>query len=359
MTTAAGVCNDPLMDNGNNPPVLGVSGGAQLATQRGEVAIATLRPGDEAAVLGLTGFVRIAATAPLDVALPAVRIGKDAIELNEPRRDSVVAAGTLLVLVQEDGGPLLVRAEALVNAASIARAPNEAAGLWHMTLERSRRSAAGHGELVLLDGLRVATAAAVGVAAATGEQLRAVRTRLRARAQMLGAVPAAHQDVHLLVDGSRIDASDRGDGVWRFDLPGGGGAVMLCSASGVPAEIDVASSDERPLGLGIGRLTFDGKPIELEDGRLEDGWYGLERDGDTAWRWTDGQARLGIAGRGVLEVTIVRVMEIWATPATAQPLPPLPRPVAATAAEAAPADVAPGYVAPAAVSPPSRKRRGG
>ncbi len=68
------------------------------------------RPGDEAAALMPTGFVRTAATSPVGAAGAAVRLQQDAIGPDQPRRDTIVAVDTLLVLsedaLQVDGAQL-------------------------------------------------------------------------------------------------------------------------------------------------------------------------------------------------------------------------------------------------------------
>lgn len=135
-------------------------------------------------------------------------------------------------------------------------------------------------------------------------------------------MPAAHQDAHLLFDGARLDPERNHDGTWVFAVPDAAASIRLCSASGVLAEIDITNDDERVVGVGVGSLVFEGQPISLEDARLGAGWYSMETQDDTARRWTDGDATLDGPGPGRLTVGAVRVMQVWATAATSEPLPP-------------------------------------
>lgn len=308
------------MNNNANKLMLGLGGTTQLLTQRGEIGVAQLRPGDEAAALMLTGFVRIAATSPVEATGPAVRLQQDAIGPNQPRRDTIVAADTLLVLSEAADGPVLARAGSLVNAANITRLRDQAPELWRLELEQPDHASGA--AVVLLDGLRAATGADVEVPLASAGQLQTWRARLRMRAQSQGATPAVHQDIHLQVNGARLDPERHLDGTWVFSVPDAAATIHLRSASGVPAEMDVTSDDERLLGVGVGSLVFNGQPIALEDARLGTGWHGMETQDDIAWRWTDGDAALEVFGPGRLAVGVVRVMHVWATAATSEPLPP-------------------------------------
>lgn len=77
----------------------------------------------------LTRSMRIAATSPVEASGPAVRLRQDAISPNQPRRDGMVAADTSPVLSEDADGPVPVRADSLVNAASITHGHDEASEL--------------------------------------------------------------------------------------------------------------------------------------------------------------------------------------------------------------------------------------
>jgi hypothetical protein len=110
-------------------------------------------------------------------------------------------------------------------------------------------------------------------------------------------------NLHLLVDGRRVDAASRSN-VWHvFRLAAPPAVVRIVSRSGVPQEIGLAR-DPRCLGVALRQIIVTRgiqiRTIEAEDAVLTDGFHGYERDNDT--RWTDGDAAVpaglfeGLAG---------------------------------------------------------------
>jgi hypothetical protein len=62
----------------------------------------------------------------------------------------------------------------------------------------------------------------------------------------------------------------------------------------------------------VSRIRLDGTPIALADARLSSGWHEVEYDGaGPAWRWTDGDAGLALAGVSVLEVEVAMTERYW------------------------------------------------
>ena len=57
-------------------------------------------------------------------------------------------------------------------------------------------------------------------------------------------------DLHLLVDGQRVDARSRPDGAFVFRLPKRPAAVRIVSRAAVPAELGMAR-DPRCLGVAL------------------------------------------------------------------------------------------------------------
>jgi hypothetical protein len=100
-------------------------------------------------------------------------------------------------------------------------------------------------------------------------------------------------------------------GRYAFVLPGTGRAVRLVSRVARPCDRLPWVEDRRRLGVMVSRLTLrrgsEVETIALDDPRVSQGWWGIERDGATLWRWTDGDAVVplsGAAGVAVLEVAV-------------------------------------------------------
>jgi hypothetical protein len=98
-------------------------------------------------------------------------------------------------------------------------------------------------------------------------------------------------DLHLLVDGKRLDPIERRDNMVAFRLPTQARCVRLMSRSGVPQELGIAR-DPRRLGVAIRHLAaVQGRhhcTICADDVRLADGYHAFEPE--PGIRWTDGDA---------------------------------------------------------------------
>ena len=100
-------------------------------------------------------------------------------------------------------------------------------------------------------------------------------------------------DLHLMVDGERIDAMLRRSKQYFFCIPQGFGKIRVVSREGVPAETGMAR-DPRSLGVALTQIQIRwGAKIVLvqaDDARLVDGFHDFEPD--EGLRWTNGDAEL-------------------------------------------------------------------
>jgi hypothetical protein len=116
-------------------------------------------------------------------------------------------------------------------------------------------------------------------------------------------------DLHLVVDGKRIDAEAPDDMVRVFTLPAAFRRVRIVSRSAVPEELGV-TRDPRALGVALRRLVVRQstwfRRIDIADPALSSGFHAYEAEGRI--RWTDGDAELPVsllAGRaGRLELVL-------------------------------------------------------
>jgi hypothetical protein len=126
----------------------------------------------------------------------------------------------------------------------------------------------------------------------------------------------ADPDLHLLVDGVRVDATRRDDDVFVFTLPGAPGDVRIVSRSACPQELGLAR-DSRELGVAIRHLAVrQGSLFEVRsarDGLEAPGFHPFEEDGQ--FRWTSGHAIVpadmfaGFAGPAELVLTVARTAQ--------------------------------------------------
>jgi hypothetical protein len=102
-------------------------------------------------------------------------------------------------------------------------------------------------------------------------------------------------DLHLLVDGRRVDPSRVDGPTYTFRPPPGGRLrdVRIASRAAAPDELGLAR-DPPVLGVAIRSMTVLAgaryRVIEAADDRLREGFHGHEPELDI--RWTDGEARL-------------------------------------------------------------------
>jgi hypothetical protein len=102
-------------------------------------------------------------------------------------------------------------------------------------------------------------------------------------------------DLHLIVNGIRVNPTDRREGMYAFRLPSRPASVIVASRQTTPAEFGIAR-DPRPLGVALRKLTVrQGAKFMLfdaDDDRLTAGFHGYEPSEQL--RWTEGFAELPI-----------------------------------------------------------------
>ncbi len=100
-------------------------------------------------------------------------------------------------------------------------------------------------------------------------------------------------DLHLVVDGQRLDASDRSGTAYIFRLREHPSSVRIVSRAAVPAELGLAR-DPRVLGVAVRQIVVRQgtrfRRIEAADARLSEGFHPFEPD--NRQRWTSGNAAL-------------------------------------------------------------------
>lgn len=126
-----------------------------------------------------------------------------------------------------------------------------------------------------------------------GPEVVRAKTLLLERLEALGHVRTSEADVHMIVDGKRVQPIELGAMRLAFSLPPGGLDIRLVSRTFIPAHIVAASSDSRTLGLCVSRLQINGENIALDDESLDaEGWSALERPSGSSQRWTTGDTPL-------------------------------------------------------------------
>jgi hypothetical protein len=288
--------------------------GTHILTDRGEVLVEKLVVGDSVAtVSGGTrrlcwiGHGRALATrGRRNAATPAI-VRKGALADNVPHLDLHITKGHSLYL---DG--VLIPVEFLVNHRSI---------LWD---DRAQEVTVFHLELDAHDVLIANGAAAESYrddgnrwlfqnanagwdqppkapcapVVTGGALLDAVWRRLLDRAGPRPGLPLTDDpDLHLLVDGERVDAHEAQGPVRVFRLVRPPRSVHIVSREAVPAELGLAR-DPRSLGVALRRVAVrQGSKfvvLRANDDRLAEGFHAYEAVGNL--RWTD--------GRGVLPVEL-------------------------------------------------------
>ena len=295
--------------------------GTLIRTPGGEVPVETLSVGD--AVLTASGAVReitwigegrLLATRGRRGAATPVIVAKDALAPNVPHRDLRVTKGHALFL---DG--VLIPVEFLVNHRSI-RWDDRAqeVSLYHVELATHdvlvangapAESYRDDGNRWLFrnanTGWHLPPLPPCAPVLTGGDAVDAAWRRLLDRSGPRNVPPLTDDpDLHLLVDGRRVDAAERREQVAVFRLPACADSVHIVSRDAVPAELGLAR-DPRSLGIALRRIVARQAArltvIEAADARLTQGFHGFEpeagspHEAQPGFRWTDGHAVLPAA----------------------------------------------------------------
>jgi hypothetical protein len=304
--------------------------GTSIATPMGEMPVERLRVGDLVLTLG-GGRLPINWVGIGRSILPAGRarggatpviVREGALAEGVPSRDLRLTKGHSLFL--DDA---LIPVELLINHRSILWDEGaRSVEVYHIELDRH--------EVLLADGApaesyrddgnrrlfqnaspdwdRVAIPPPYAPIVTGGPVLAAAWQRLLARAGGAATpVMTRDADVHLVVDGARVDALAEINGTWRFCLTAPTGDVRIVSRAAIPAALGVGP-DQRQLGVALRRIALSQdlglRVIKAEDSRLIQGFHGFEPA--EGWRWTDGDARLpedlfdGLRGVVTLELCL-------------------------------------------------------
>jgi T5SS/PEP-CTERM-associated repeat protein len=298
--------------------------GTRIATPCGEVSVEQLAVGDE--VLTVAGAARpivwigagkvLATRGQRNAATPVI-VRKGALADNVPHRDLHVTKGHSLYI-----DSALIPVEQLINHRSISwddRA--QEVEIYHIEL-------ATH-DVLIADGAPAESYRDDGnrwqfrnansgwclppqppcVPVLTGGPIvDAVWRRLVDRiASRNGPTLTREPDLHLLVDGKRIDAIRRSDSEYAFRFTTTPRNVRIRSRAAVPREIGTVR-DERALGVALRRIVLAQplrqRALDAKDTSLTEGFYKFEEE--HAFRWTDGDAAVpavlfsGMGGPGML-----------------------------------------------------------
>ena len=280
-----------------------------IAVPGGETKVQDLRTGD--LVRTVSGGVRpvtwigqgkVLATRGQRSAATPVIVRRDAFGPGAPHRDLRVTKGHAFLC---DG--VLIPVEFLVNHRSILwddRA--QEVSLYHVELDAhdvmlangaAAESYRDDGNRWLFqnanDGWDLPAKAPYAPVVTGGPVVDAVWRRLLERSGDRPGLPLTDDpDLHLLVDGRRVDGAAHADTI-VFVIPASAAEVRIASRSAVPSELGIAR-DPRELGVALRRLVArQGSRFQIakaDDARLDDGFHAFEAE--SGMRWTDGNARV-------------------------------------------------------------------
>ncbi len=322
----------PTLFVADSPPPACFLAGTRIATETGDVAVEALRPGMR---------VRTASGA----LAPIIWIGQRRVDCNRHLRPELVQPVRILAGAFAPGIPhrdlclspdhavaitapgtrnrLLVPVKCLLNGATIVQ--EDAARAWYFHVELPRH------DLLLAEGLTVESyldtgnrgGFANGGVLTTlypdftpltgwenacaplclgGEAVTRMRRRLVARAEILGWRRETDADLHLRLGRATLRPAATHGTRHRFLLPASARAsgpetLEILSRSGVPVEPEPARLDYRRLGVCVGAIICDGRPLPLDGPAIGAGFHALEQDDTRQWRWTGGAARLLLPAR--------------------------------------------------------------
>ena len=284
--------------------------GTQISTTRGETPVEQLAVGDyvltqrgDARPVVWIGIGRVLATPGRRSAATPIIVRKGALGPNIPHRDLHITKGHSLYL-----DDVLIPVECLVNHRSI---------MWD---DRAQEVTIYHIELATHDVLVANGAPAESYrddgnrwlfrnansgwhlppkdpcapVLTGGSVVDAIWLRLLERAGIGKGIPLTDDpDLHLLVNGIRVDALERHNAMYAFRLDARPRNVMIRSRAAAPQELGLAR-DPRSLGVAIRRIVL-AQPrrqwaIEADSPSLDSGFHSFERENGI--RWTNGDATI-------------------------------------------------------------------
>ena len=335
----------PVLALAQDPPLACFLAGTRIVTARGEVAVEDLRPGMRVRTVsgGLAPIIwigqrRVDCRRHLRPELvQPVRILAGAFAPGIPRRDLRLSPDHAIALAAGPGAAhrhLLVPVKCLLNGATIFQEDAARAFYFHVELPRH--------DILLAEGLTVESyldtgnrgGFANGGVLATlypdftpltgwenacaplclgGEAVTRMRRRLVARAEILGWRRETGADLRLRLGQALLRPAATHGKLHRFLLPpsgrgGGNETIDILSRSGVPVGSAPARLDYRRLGVRLGAIACDGRPVPLDGPAIGAGFHAPERDGAGLWRWTNGAARLSLPTRprpSVLDLVVL------------------------------------------------------
>ncbi len=318
-----------------DPPCF--AAGTPLATLTGEMPVEALRPGTvmrlangATAAVTWIGHVRVDCRQhrrPRQVW--PVRVRAHAFGPGRPQRDIRLSPDHAVWLGPEETGEgaCLVPVKHLLNGASIVQEEADFVNYFHVELAaHAVLLAAGLAvESYLDDGNRAAFARSIGargprrgwqLACAPlftgGPMLRAARQRLLAQAAALGFSLCRDADLRLEAGGRVLRAAAVRGRLHRFVLPAATRHIRVRSQSGVPAELDPESADQRRLGARLGGVVASGRMVPLDSPAFGAGFYPPEGTNGRRWRWTDGTGELTLPlGATVLDLLALGTHPAW------------------------------------------------
>jgi hypothetical protein len=284
--------------------------GTMIRTHRGEVSIEELSIGDCVVThsgkhkpIKWIGRGQALSTGGRQHAATPVIVRKAAIADNVPVRDLRITKGHALFI---DG--VLIPVEELINHRSIFwddRA--QEVQIYHIELETHdvliangapAESYRDDGNRWLFrnanSGWHLPPQEPCAPLLTSGPVVDAIWRRLLDRAGLRPGVPLTDDpDLHLLVDGQRVDGKARSGGVYAFHLPRRPSSVHIISRAGSPDELGIAR-DPRLLGVALRQAVVWRGPqmrlMEASDPALAHGFHQFEET--NGLRWTDGDALL-------------------------------------------------------------------
>lgn len=287
--------------------------GTRIAVPGGEMNVEDLRlgdiirtiHGDARRIVWIGTGCALATPGRRNAATPII-VRKSALAENVPHRDLRVTKGHALYL---DG--VLIPVEFLVNHRSIMWDDHtREIRLYHIELEQhdillangaAAESYRDDGNRWLFDnwhaGWDLPAKQTCAPVLTGGPIVDIAWRRILDRAGTRPGIPLTHDpDLHLRVDGRRIDPVCRQDLHYEFRLETHPAEIRLVSRAGRPQELGLAR-DPRPLGVQVrqfGVVHGSGSHvIDADDRRLSDGFHAFEPNENA--RWTDGDACLPTA----------------------------------------------------------------